>query len=128
LEHVQFINYIAHNEVIEYQKTSQVLLLIANDVPSSKGIITGKLFEYLMVKRPILAIAPGDGDLFKILKDTNAGIVVEFGDKDSLKKTILEMYSKFKKDKLIVDSKNIDQFHRRELTKKVSEIIKSLVD
>ena len=126
-KNVEIVNYVSHNKVIEYQKKSQVLLLIVNNVPSARGIITGKIFEYLMVKRPILAIAPKNGDLAKIIDETNSGYVVDFKEREQLKMIILDLYSKFKNKKLIVDSKNIDQFHRRELTKKVSEIIKSIV-
>jgi len=125
-ENVQLIDYVAHDEVIEYQKKSQVLLLLLNNVPSVKGIITGKIFEYLMVNRPILAIAPKDGDLAEILNETNAGVVVDFEESTTLKNTILELYSKYKQGDLSVNSKNIDQFHRRELTNKVAKILKEL--
>ena len=96
-------------------------------MPSAKGIITGKIFEYLMVNRPILAIAPLDGDLAEILNKTNAGKVVGFGDNETLKSTILELYSKYKKGNLKIDSNNVEQFHRKELTKKLAEIIKNTV-
>ena len=65
---VEKINYVPHKEVQQYQRNSQVLLLAVNNVPSAKGIITGKIFEYLQAKRPILAIGPEDGDLAVILK------------------------------------------------------------
>ncbi len=127
-KHVKVIDYVSHNEVIEHQKKAHVLLLIVNNVPNARGIVTGKIFEYLMAKRPIIAITPDGGDLIEIMNETNSGIAIEFEDKDSLKKTILEMYSKFKQGKLVVDSKNISQYHRKELTKKVSEIIMNLTD
>jgi glycosyltransferase involved in cell wall biosynthesis len=125
-KHVQLIDYVAHNEVIEFQIKSQVLLLLVNNVPSAKGIITGKIFEYLMAKRPILAIAPSDGDLAEILMQTNAGVVVDFEDKIKLKKNILALYAQFKARDLKVNSKSIAQFHRKELTKKIADIIKSM--
>ena len=118
----------AHNEVVKYQKKSQVLLLIVNNVPSAKGILTGKIFEYLMAKRPILGIAPIDGDLAEIINETNSGIVIGFNQKEELKKAILELYSKFKNENLGVQSTNIAQYHRKELTKKVSKIINSITE
>ncbi|MFK5958189.1 MAG: glycosyltransferase [Lutibacter sp.] len=127
-KNVSIINYISHNEVIKFQKKSQVLLLIVNNVPSANQIITGKIFEYLMAKRPILAIAPTNGDLAEIIHKTNSGYTVDFNERDQLKKTIVDLYSKFKDDKLIVNSKNIEQYHRKELTKKVSEIINSITE
>ena len=125
---VKVIDYVTHDKVVELQKKSQVLLLIVNNVPSAKGIITGKIFEYLMAKRPILAIAPIDGDLAEILKETNGGLVVDFGDKHSLKNAILDLYAIFKAGNLKVESKNIAQFHRKELTKKVSELIYKITE
>lgn len=125
-KNVNLIDYVPHNEVINYQKKSIVLLLIINNVPNSKGIITGKIFEYLMANRPILAIAPTDGDLAEIIKNTDAGFVIDFDDKAKLKKNILELYKKFKQGNLIVKNKNISQYHRRELTNNVAEVIKSL--
>jgi len=120
---VQVIDYVTHDIVVEFQQKSQVLLLIVNNVPSAKGIITGKIFEYLMAKRPILAIAPINGDLAEIIKETNSGVVVDFDDKSPLKIAILDLYLKFKQGNLIVESKNITQFRRKELTRKVSELI-----
>ncbi|MCF6167810.1 glycosyltransferase family 4 protein [Lutibacter sp.] len=123
---IHLIDYIPHDKVIEFQKKSQLLLLVVNNVPSAKAIITGKVFEYLMAKRPILAIAPINGDLAEIIKRTNSGFVVGFDDEVLLKKTILDLYSRFKQQNLEINSKKIEQFHRRELTKKVSKIINSI--
>ncbi len=125
---VQVIDYVTHDKVVEFQQKSQVLLLIVNNVPNAKGIITGKIFEYLMAKRPILAIAPIDGDLAEIIKETNSGLVVDFEDKNTLKMAILDLYATFKQGKLEIESKNIAQFHRKELTKKVSELIHKITE
>ena len=62
-----------------------MLLLAVNNVKSAKGIITGKIFEYLQAKRPILAIGPVDGDLAEIINDTNSGVVIDFKDVETLK-------------------------------------------
>jgi glycosyltransferase involved in cell wall biosynthesis len=125
---VHVIDYVPHDKVVEFQKKSQVLLLIVNNVASAKGIITGKIFEYLMAKRPVLAIAPINGDVSEIINETNSGTVIDFDDKIGLKKAILELYAKFKLGNLTVESKNITQFHRKELTKRVSELIYKITE
>ena len=124
-KHLKHINYVKHNEVVIYQKSAQILLLLINNVPSAKGIITGKIFEYLNAKRPILAIAPKNGDLAKIISNTNSGYVIDFTDEINLKKTILTLYQKYKKNTLAVQSINIEQYHRKNLTKKLVAIIKN---
>lgn len=117
------IDYLEHKEVVKFQRQSQILLLAVNKVPSAKGIITGKIFEYLQAKRPILAIGPEDGDLAEILKSTESGIIIDFDNEEKLKTKILSFYNKFKNKNLKVYSKNIEKFHRRELTKQLSDII-----
>ena len=120
----EFIDYLEHDQVLKHQRSAQVLLLSVNNVPSAKGIITGKIFEYLQAKRPILAIAPSDGDLSEILNSTNAGVVVDFDDKGYLKSQILDLYARYKSKSLYVTSVNIEQYHRKNLTKKLVKILK----
>ncbi|WP_196890544.1 glycosyltransferase [Aureivirga marina] len=120
---VEFIDYLPHDKVISYQKNSQVLLLSVNNVPSAKAIITGKIFEYLMAKRPIIGIAPEDGDLAEIIRETNSGKVVGFKDKKALKELILNYFQEYQKGNLQVNSKNIEKYHRKELTRKMVSII-----
>jgi len=121
------IPYLEHEEVRKYQASSQVLLLSINRVPSAKGIITGKIFEYLQAKRPILCIGPEDGDAAAILKKTNAGKIVGFDHKNKLKATILKLYKDFKEEKLVVKSINIEQYHRKNITSQLAEVIKKVV-
>ena len=121
------IPYLDHEEVRKYQASSQVLLLSINHVPSAKGIITGKIFEYLQAKRPILGIGPEDGDAAAILKKTNAGNIVGFNNKVELKAAVLKLYKDFKEEKLFVKSTNIEQFHRKNITRQLAQVIKKEV-
>ena len=121
------IPYLDHEEVRKYQASSQVLLLSINQVPNAKGIITGKIFEYLQAKRPILGIGPEDGDAAAILKKTNAGNIVGFNNKIELKAAVLKLYKDFKEEKLFVKSINVEQFHRKNITRQLAQVIKKVV-
>ncbi|MCX7729393.1 MAG: glycosyl transferase family 1, partial [Bacteroidia bacterium] len=59
---IQYTDYLPHAKVLEQEAQSSALLLLINNAPNSKGILTGKLFEYLALQKPILAIGPTDGD------------------------------------------------------------------
>ncbi|MDN3642361.1 glycosyltransferase [Lutimonas halocynthiae] len=125
-DHVNFVAYVAHKDVLKFQRSSQLLLLAVNDVPSSRSVITGKVFEYLQSKRPIIGIGPVDGDLAEILNKTEAGQMVDFDDLLSLKKMLLKYYEAFKTGQLLNHTKNIDRYHRKNLTKELATILKSL--
>ena len=125
-KNTSFKGYVDHEKAIEFQIKAQVLLLLIPNIEKSKGILTGKLFEYLIAKRPILAIGPEDGDLAEILKETDSGILIDFSNREQLSSEILKFYHQYKKGNLKVNSKNIGKYHRKELTKKLAFIIKSL--
>ena len=125
-KNTDFVGYVSHQEAIAYQNKSQVLLLLIPNVKNNEGILTGKLFEYLKAKRPILAIGPEKGDLATILQETNSGVIVNFDAEEKLKLEIVALYQKYKEDKLTVNFSNIEKYHRKELTKKLAFILKSL--
>ena len=125
-ENTSFLGYVSHQKAISYQKKSQVLLLLIPNVDNNKGILTGKVFEYLVAKRPILAIGPEEGDLATILAETNAGVVINFEAEEKLKLQINKLYQQFKRGELIVNVTNIQKYHRKELTKNLAVLLKSL--
>ena len=120
------IPYIPHNEIIKYQHQAQVLLLLINNTNNAKGMLTGKFYEYLAAKRPILAIGPVDGDAAFILNETKAGIISGFEDTIQLKKNILYYYNLYRENKLRINPVNLYQFSRKELTLKLSKILDQL--
>jgi len=126
-KNIHKIDYLSHREVRIHQQCSQVLLLAINKVPSAKGIITGKIFEYIHAKRPILAIGPTRGDAAEIIKNTQTGFIVDFEDETRLKSVILDLYQDYTNGNLQVKATDIQQYHRRALTEKLSKIIKETV-
>lgn len=124
---LNLISYIPNNEVVNSQLSSQILLLSINNVPAAKGIITGKVFEYLHAKRPILAIAPLDGDLAAIIDETKAGKVINFEDEVALKDALKAYYFSYQQNKLQVTASNYQQYHRKNLTKQLADLIKKCV-
>lgn len=126
-EITEYKDYISHKEAIAYQKKSQVLLLLIPNVQNSAGILTGKLFEYLTAKRPILALGPEKGDLNDILTHTNAGVVINHSNEAQLLTEIIRLYQQYKNGTLTVKSRNIEQYHRKNLTEKLAVIIKNTI-
>lgn len=120
---VNYTQYLPNHAIAPFQLKSQVLLLIVNNVPSAKNIITGKVYEYLRAQRPILAIAPTDGDLAEIIDNTKSGIVVDFEDKEGLRESILMYFNHYKKNQLEIQSVGVEQYHRKNLTKQLSELL-----
>lgn len=127
-KYVEIIPYIPHNQVIEEQAKSDVLLLFVNNTPNAKGILTGKIFEYMASGRPILCIGPEDGDSARILNETKTGITVDFDDKEKMKSVILDLTTKYQENQLITnDIKAVEKYSRRNLTKEFVTILNEII-
>jgi glycosyltransferase involved in cell wall biosynthesis len=118
------VGYQDHDQVARYQQSAQVLLLTVNEVPSAKGIVTGKIFEYMQAGRPVLAIGPTDGDLAEIIEKTRSGVILDFSDEEGMEKVIQGFYQQYKTRSLVVNSRNIEGYSRRNLTGELCEILK----
>lgn len=125
-EQLQLSSYIPHQEAIQLQKESQVLLLCIPNVKGSEGIITGKLFEYITADRPILMMGPKKGDAAKIIEETKTGFVCDFEDYSNLKSVILNLYSAYKSGTLEVEAENKAAYHRKRLTQGLATILKNI--
>jgi len=79
---------------LQKQRESQILLLLNWDDPNGVGIYTGKVFEYLAARRPILAIGGPRGVVSELLEETGAGVHVS--DQEGLKRTLMEYYEQFR--------------------------------
>ncbi len=108
---------------LHYQKKSQVLLLIEIDSEDTKCIIPGKLFEYMVSNRPIIAIGPKGSDVEKIIKETNTGNYFNYDDYESLKTIILKHYKAFQNKTLQVHPIGLQKYHRKALTKSLSKLL-----
>ena len=120
------LGYVSHAEAIAAQRKSQVLLLLEIDSPATKAIIPGKLFEYMVSGRPILALGPEGADFADILKETNTGAFITYQERQKLKSTLIELYSQFLNGDLKVNAAGLQQYSRKNLTGKLADVILNL--
>lgn len=64
---VERIGHVSHAEALRHMQRARVLLLPVNNTPNVGGFLPAKVFEYLSVQRPILAIAPREADIARVL-------------------------------------------------------------
>jgi glycosyltransferase involved in cell wall biosynthesis len=126
-QYVEFYDYIPHNEIIYKQKSAQVLYLSVNDTANAMGILTGKIYEYLAVKRPILCIGPEEGEAAKVIKNSQSGLVSGFHDKEKLKNNLLHFFYEYQQNISFEGGTNFSQYSRKSQTKELAELLNKLV-
>jgi glycosyltransferase involved in cell wall biosynthesis len=117
------LGYVSHSEAIAHQRKSQVLLLIEINSEDTKSIIPGKLFEYMVSGRPIVAIGPNGSDFAEIINNTNTGVFFDYSEKMKLKSVLLGFYNQFLEGKLQSNGIGLQQYSRKSLTEKLVEIL-----
>ncbi|HUT09875.1 MAG TPA: glycosyltransferase [Thermoguttaceae bacterium] len=126
---VSFKGYIPHNESIRLLSDSDVLFMPMQSPPDGQRSynLSGKIFEYLGTKRPILATVP-EGDLRDVLDRARAGWCVDPRDVDGIKSLLGKLVKKKMAGTLSTtqDQQYVMQFERRELTRQLAELLDSL--
>jgi hypothetical protein len=120
---VNHLGYVSHEVALQEQRCSQVLLLIEIDSEQTNCIIPGKLFEYMVSERPILAIGPEKADFASIIKETNTGTFFTYEDKDALKSQIVNYFEAFQSQSLQVHAVGLQKYSRRALSQELATIL-----
>ena len=119
---VKILGYLSHKEVLKEYNNSSILLLLLFNSESGKGNYPGKIFEYFAAKRPILAFGPKESDTKELINKTNSGKYYSY-QQENVKQDLLDLfYSKVKFE----SSKEIMNFTRKKLTKKLSDLLDKL--
>ena len=116
------IFHLPRRKALSFASGSDFLLLIT--LPSAKWHIPMKIYDYLHLGKPILAIVPEDGDSAKIVKEAKAGFILSY-EQEKMKEQLKVIFEEWKKGKFKdfhPDWEYIAQFERRKLTRELARI------
>ena len=127
--HVRYVGYVPHATCLQYLAESDALFLCQIPVYESASTkLSGKLFEYLYMRKPILALTL-PGLTADILAQSGLGMVVDPNDRAGIKEAIRALYLRHKVDHtpVVPDDAYIDSFNRIHQTQRLSQIFAQLV-
>jgi glycosyltransferase involved in cell wall biosynthesis len=85
--------YVPRRRSLALQRDSDALLLLIPDADGrGKGVLSGKVFEYLAAERPILAAVPPDGAAAELIEEIGAGVVAPPDDVEALIAALRSLY------------------------------------
>lgn len=127
---VNIIKYLPHNECIKKLISSDALLLIEGEGKGSDAFYTGKVFEYMISKRPIIAMIPENGAAAQLIRKTKAGHISGCCDIINAEKQIMTLYNVWEKYGLInfyPDMNEIQKYERKAITKKLASLFDTMI-
>lgn len=128
-EAIEVIGYLPHSESLSKLMQSDALLLIVDESKESQEIVPGKVFEYLGTGRPILAICPTNGAVADLISATNSGLIAHQSETDNIANNFLILFNSWKSGSDFTPNFNeIRKYERREHTKKLANLLNSLVE
>jgi glycosyltransferase involved in cell wall biosynthesis len=104
-DRIELIPYAPRRVSLELQRDSDALLLLIPDAGGrGKGVLSGKVFEYLAAGRPILAVVPPDGAAADLIRATGAGVVVAPDDVDGMAAALADLHTSWRENRLVAPS------------------------
>ncbi|HXG75805.1 MAG TPA: glycosyltransferase family 4 protein [Gaiellaceae bacterium] len=96
-DRLQLVPYAPRAEALRLQRDSEALLLLIPEADGrGRGVLSGKVFEYLAAGRPILAAVPPDGAAAQLVRETGAGLVVPPDDVAAIRRALEELHARFR--------------------------------
>ena len=123
----EFIPKVSQIEAIEIMFKADCNLLILPSV-NRKGVYSGKIFDYLSVLKPIVAIVDTTDVAAQLILEYNAGFVASFDNSDQIQRSIADAYDLWKNKKALpVEKDKIALLHRKFQVKKLEMLIDKLL-
>jgi hypothetical protein len=100
---VNWLGYLGSGELEIEKDKSNIFLLLEDLTPNGNENLTGKIFEYLHSKKPIMVSCHKDSDIVSLLKITNAGNLLQK----------VEDFDSFLSEKRYLDIEKCNSFSRK---------------
>lgn len=132
LDNYHIIKYnerLTHLESIKSAMQADLLVLFGSVGEASRIVYTGKVFEYIRMRKPILSFSTEGGVLTDILTETQTGENFEYDDNEGIKKYIVDKYNQWKRGERVScgDMNAIKKYSRESLTQRLAEIFDVLI-
>jgi glycosyltransferase involved in cell wall biosynthesis len=129
-DRVALIDYVPRRRSLELQRESEALLLLIPEAGGrGRGVLSGKVFEYIAAERPILAVVPPDGAAARLIRDTGVGVVVAPEDVDGIREALVDLHARWRDGGLAgtpLSTEWREQLSRGRRVEQLADLLRSL--
>jgi glycosyltransferase involved in cell wall biosynthesis len=129
-DRLDLIPYASHRRSLELQRDSDALLLLIPEADGrGRGVLSGKVFEYLAAERPILAAVPPDGVAAALIDETGTGVVCAPDDADAIRAGLTSLVERWRGGSLNgmpLDAEHRERLDRRARVRELADLVLNL--
>jgi len=129
-DRLELVPYVTRRRSLELQRDSEALLLLIPEAGGrGRGVLSGKVFEYLAAERPILAAVPPDGAAAELIRKSGAGVVARADDPVAIREALEGLHARWRAGTL--SSPPLDDESRRRIAREtrvgeLAELLRTL--
>jgi glycosyltransferase involved in cell wall biosynthesis len=123
---VTYSDFVSHQEAVDLMCRADALLFAIPQVPGNERILTGKIFEYLAARKPILAFGNVQGDAAELLRECGREAMCAFDDDENAFQQLKKCYHCFCSKQPPNYSDAFKKFSRRNQTKALAQFLEEL--
>lgn len=122
MDRTTFIDRVDHQRAVEEMMSVNALLLFIPQVKNNDGILTGKIFEYLATKKPIIGIGPEKGDAAQLLNKFSEANMFDY-QSDAMDIYLDSILKRFYLEELPTNAGELESFSREAQAYALSRMI-----
>ncbi len=129
-DRLELIPYVPRRRSLELQRDSEALLLLIPEAGGrGRGVLSGKVFEYLAAERPVLAVVPPEGAAAELMRETGAGVIAAPDDVPAIREALEGLHARWcagDLDGTPLDAETKRRLSRETRVEELAELLRSL--
>jgi len=122
--YVTLVPYVPHRQALEFSSKATIMLLLITQSQKNIRILPGKTFEYMRTKKPVLSLGPENGEVARILDESNTGRVIDYSKDEEIFRYLKTMYLNWKGNKSFpkLTTHILEKYTRKSLTRQLTTV------
>lgn len=126
-DRVELRGFLQHREVRQLMMTASVNLLMIEQVASAAWLFTGKVFEYLGARRPILMLGPDPSPLAELVRQSGLGTVCGYSDPVATAETLERLCQDKERGSDLQHLAKVDIYDARKQCQELAKVFEGVV-
>ncbi len=124
---VQLRGFVQHQEVRQLMLSAGINLLMIEQVKSAAWLFTGKAFEYLGARRPIVMLGPDPSPLADMVRESGLGQVFSYSQPDATAEQFESLFQDRNNSAQVAQGAKVDAYDARKQCAELANLFEEVV-